>query len=67
MNMEIEEKKNELNIAIRELLMLIDFIDGTQEKYTDYIPNSLNDLDYLNQQLALVKKAKDKLVAIFKD
>ena len=41
-------------------------IDGIEKEYEDYIPNSLNKEEYLNQQIRLIKEANDRLLKIFK-
>ena len=66
-NQTIEEKRNKLNIDIRSILSIIDLIDGKGKKYEDYTPDSLNEEEYLNQQLALVSEAKERLLNIFKE
>lgn len=63
----IEEKRNELNLNIRTILSIIDMIDGVKNEYEDYKPNSLNENDFLNQQLKLTSEAKNRLLNIFKD
>ena len=68
MNKEIiEEKRNELNLDIRVLLSVIDLIDGDKKQYENYIPNSLDELEFLKQQINLVNDAKKRLLNIFKD
>lgn len=64
---EIEVKKNRLNLEIRSLLSIIDFIDGEKNQYEDYITNSLNENDFLDQQIKLVIEAKERMLNIFKD
>lgn len=64
---EIEEKRNKLNLEIRGLLTIIDLIDGNKNIYENYKTNSLNENDYLDQQIKLVEEAKGKLINIFKD
>lgn len=66
-NVVIEEKRNELNLEIRKILAIIDMIDGNKKEYEDYEINSLNEIDFLDQQLKLVKEIEDRLVSIFKD
>ena len=63
----IEEKKKKLNLNIRSLLAVIDLIDGNKNVYEDYIANTLNDIQFLDQQIKLVNKAKERLINIFKD
>lgn len=63
----IEEKRNELNLEIRGLLAVIDLIDGNKKEYEDYITNSLNEIDFLEQQIKLVNEAKERLISVFKD
>lgn len=67
MNTHTEELKNKLNLEIRELLKIIDVIDGNSKEYNDYKENSLNEENYLNEQIILVTEAKSRLVNIFKD
>lgn len=66
-NQTIEEKRNKLNLDIRSILSIIDLIDGKGKNYEDYIPNSLNEEEYLNQQLVLVNEVKERLLNIFKE
>lgn len=62
----VEEKRNKLNFDIRELLSMIDFIDGNKNEYKVY-DSSLNEVEFLDQQINLVNKAKEKLFNIFND
>lgn len=63
----IEEKRNKLNLDIRSLLSVIELIDGNKKEYKNYVTNTLNEIDYLNQQIKLVNEAKNRLINIFKD
>lgn len=63
----IEEKRNKLNLDIRSLLSVIELIDGNKKEYENYVTNTLNEIDYLNQQIKLVNEAKNRLINIFKD
>ena len=63
----IEEKRNQLNLSIRRILAVIDFIDGKEGKYEDYLSNSLNENEFLDQQIKLIEEAEKRLIAIFKD
>lgn len=63
----IEDKKNKLNFEIRQLLTVIDLIDGLNEDYPDYINGTLDEEHYLNEQIILVEKAKNRLVNVFKN
>lgn len=63
----IEEKRNKLNLEIRSLLSIIDLIDGNNKKYEDYITNSLDEIEFLEQQIKLVNEAKERLINIFKN
>ena len=65
--MNLESKKNELNLLIRELTTIIDMIDGEKKEYPDYKENSMNEEEFLEQQIAIVKDAKKRLIDIFKD
>ena len=64
---EIESKRNELNLDIRGVLAIIDMIDGKTRKYEDYVENTLNENDFLDQQIKLTKEIKERLISIFKD
>lgn len=63
----IEEKRNKLNLDIRGLLTVIDLIDGKKKEYEDYITDSLNEVEFLDQQIKLVNEAKERLIRVFKD
>ena len=63
----VEDKKNQLNLKIRELLKVIDIIDGIEKVYPDYKENTLNEEEFLNQQIELVSEAKNRLTDIFRD
>lgn len=63
----IEEKRNKLNLEIRSLLSIIDLIDGNNKEYEDYITNSLDEIEFLEQQTKLVNEAKERLINIFKN
>ena len=62
----IEEKKNKLNLEIRELLSIIDMIDGKTYSYPDYKENTMGEELFLEQQLEIVKSAKNRLIDIFR-
>ena len=64
---QIEEKKNRLNLEIRELLSLIDMIDGLKGEYLDYKKNTLEEEAYLDEQIKLVVEGKTRLLNIFKN
>jgi len=63
----VEEKRNKLNLDIRGLLTVIDLIDGNKKEYEDYITDSLNEIEFLDQQIKLVNEAKERLISVFKD
>lgn len=63
----IEEKRNKLNLDIRGLLTVIDLIDGNKKEYEDYITDSLNEIEFLDQQIKLVNEAKERLISVFKN
>lgn len=66
--MNIEEKRNQLNLELRMLLAVIDLIDGVERKYPDYNENDkMSEEEFLDQQLLLVTDARERLVKIFKD
>ena len=62
----VEEKRNRLNLEIRSLLSLIDMIDGLKGEYFDYVENTLNEEEYLDEQLKLIVEAKTRLINVFK-
>jgi len=62
----IEEKNNKLNLEIREILTIIDLIDEKKRKYEDYVPNTINEFEFLDQQISLINEAKERLINIFK-
>ena len=64
---EIEQKRNQLNLDLISLLAIIDMIDGKTKDYEDYVENTLNESQFLDQQLQLVVEAKNRLLGIFKD
>ena len=53
-NSNIEEKRNQLNLDIRGILAVIDLIDGNQKEYENYEINSLDENQFLDQQIKLV-------------
>ena len=63
----IEEKRNQLNLNIRSLLEVIKFIDGINEKYPDYVTNSMDEESFLDQQNEIVNDAKERLINVFRD
>lgn len=63
---EIEVKRNKLNLELRGLLSVIDIIDGLNGDYPDYKEGSMNEEDFLTQQLDLVTQAKNRLINVFK-
>lgn len=66
--MNLEDKRNQLNLELRTLLSVIDMIDRIKKEYPDYVVNSnISEDEYITQQLALAKEAREKLIAIFKD
>ena len=62
-----EIKRDELNLQLRELITIIDFIDGNKKDYKNYVEGTLNEEDYLDEQIKLTIEAKNRLLAIFKD
>lgn len=64
---QVEVKKNRLNLEIRELLSLIDMIDGLKGEYLDYKENTLGEEEFLDEQIKLVVEAKTRLLNIFKN
>lgn len=66
-NSNIEEKRNQLNLNIRGILAVIDLIDGNQKEYENYEINSLDENQFLDQQIKLVNEIKERLIGIFKE
>lgn len=64
---QIEEKRNKINLELRELLHIIDMIDGLKGEYIDYKENSLNEEQFLDEQIKLVVEAKTRLINVFKN
>ena len=62
-----EIKRDELNLQLRELITIIDFIDGNEKDYKNYVEGTLNEEAYLDEQIKLTIEAKNRLLAIFKD
>jgi len=63
----VEEKRNKLNLELRGLLAVVDMIDGLKGEYQDYKENTLNEEEYLDEQLKLVVEAKNRMIDIFRD
>ena len=63
---ETEGKKNELNLHLRGILAIMDMIDGNTKEYPDYKENTLNENDYLDEQIKLALDIKERLKEIFK-
>jgi len=63
----MEEKRNRLNLEIRSLLSLVDMIDGQKKEYSDYKINSLNEEEYLDEQIKLIEDAKNRIINLFKE
>lgn len=63
---QVEEKRNKLNLELRSLLSAVDMIDGLKGEYLNYKENSLNEEEYLDEQIKLVVEAKSRLLNIFK-
>ncbi len=64
---QIEAKRNKLNLEIRELLIIVDMIDGRKDEYSDYKENTMTEEEFLDQQISLVSIAKNKMINIFRD
>ena len=59
-----EDKKNELNLRIREVLSIMDMIDGQHKEYFNYEEDTLNNADYLEEQIKLVTDIKERLLVL---
>lgn len=66
-NSNIEEKRNQLNLDIRGILAVIDLIDGNHKEYGNYEVNTLDENQFLDQQIKLVNEIKERLIDIFKE
>ena len=62
----IEEKKNQLNLELRNLLSVIDMIDGLKGEYKNYEENSLDEEKYLDEQILLAVEARTRLTDIIR-
>ena len=62
----IEEKKNELKLELRNLLSVIDMIDGLKGEYKNYEENSLDEEKYLDEQILLAVEARTRLTDIIR-
>lgn len=67
MMQQVEEKRNKLNLQIRELLSIIDMIDGKKEEYVNYKKNTMNEEEFLDSQMKLIDVAKTRMIDIFRD
>lgn len=67
MNESVEEKKNKLNYDLRYIMEIVKLVDGIEDNPDDYIAGTLNDADYLDQQIRIAEKIKNRMVAVFKD
>ena len=65
-NKEIEAKRNELNMLIRKALYIMDLVDGKHHDYDNYTEGSLNENDFLKQQIELMQELVTRHQAIFK-
>ena len=64
---EIETKRNELNLEIRQIISIMNIIDGRTADTENYEVGQLSELEYLEKQLNMVKNIKERLTSIFKD
>ena len=67
MNNQIEDLRKELNLKIRELLKIMDFIDCNDKDYRNGNENMLDETNYLKKQIDLVNEVKVRLMNIFRD
>lgn len=66
MNKEVEEKRNKLNLLIRKALFIMDLVDGKNRDYENYTEGSLNEEEYLDQQIKLLEELVTRHQSIFK-
>ncbi len=64
---DVEEQKKTLNLETRELLAIMDMIDGNTREYENYVENTLNESEFLDLQIKLVSEVKHRLIDIFRD
>lgn len=62
----IEDKRNRINLELRELLMIIKMIDGLDYEYANYETGKMSEEEFLDQQLILIEDVKTRLVDVFK-
>lgn len=66
--MNLEEKRNKLNLELRMLLSVLDMVDGLDRQYPNYVGGSgITEEEFIDQQLLLVVDAKDRLINVFKN
>lgn len=66
--MNLEEKRNKLNLELRMLLSVLDMVDGLDRQYPNYVDGSgITEEEFIDQQLLLVVDAKDRLINVFKN
>lgn len=63
---DIENKKNKLNLEIRKILQILDLVEGLSNNYYNYEYNSLSEQEFLDKQLFLTTEARIRLQDIFK-
>lgn len=63
---DIENKKNKLNLEIRKILQILDLVEGLSNNYYNYENNSLSEQEFLDKQLLLTTEARIRLQDIFK-
>ena len=63
---DIENKKNKLNLEIRKILQILDLVEGLYNNYYNYEYNSLSEQEFLDKQLFLTTEARIRLQDIFK-
>ena len=62
---DIENKKNKLNLEIRKILQILDLVEGLSNNYYNYEYNSLSEQEFLDKQLFLTTEARIRLQDIF--
>ena len=61
----VEDKRNRLNLELRSLLSIIEMIDGLKGEYENYESGSLNEEEFLDEQIKLAVDARTRLRDVF--
>ena len=67
MNEEIVKKRLILDLAVKDLVKVMNIIDGKDIDYSTYKVRELNESDFLELEIKLVTETKERLENIFKE